>query len=82
MAWQEGTGAGTDFVQWARAGALAYGVDLTAEGIAHTHRRLEHEGLEAVELCQSDAENLDYPDNMFDALSDLQGQSVEKRLKA
>src|SRR5215469_3505923 len=30
-----GIGAGTDFVQWVRAGAKAYGVDLTPEAVEH-----------------------------------------------
>jgi len=61
-----GLGAGTDFVQWVRAGAFAYGVDLTSEAIEHTRCRLDLEGLEAVDLRQADAERLDYPDNSFD----------------
>ena len=61
-----GVGAGTDFVQWVRAGALAYGLDLTPEAIAHTHRRLEMEGLRAIDLRQGDVEHLDYPDDTFD----------------
>ncbi|MFQ5685050.1 MAG: class I SAM-dependent methyltransferase [Candidatus Scalindua sp.] len=61
-----GVGAGTDFVQWVRAGALAHGVDLTSEAIVHTKRRLEQEDISAVDLRQSDAESLDYPDNSFD----------------
>lgn len=61
-----GVGAGTDFVQWVRAGALAYGIDLTAEAIAHTRRRLELEGLQAMDLRQADAEHLDCPGDSFD----------------
>src|SRR2546430_8458816 len=34
-----GFGAGTDFIQWLRAGAVASGVDLTEEALANlTHR--------------------------------------------
>lgn len=61
-----GIGAGTDFVQWVRAGALVYGVDLTVEAITHTRCRLELEGLQARDLRQADAEHLDYPDDSFD----------------
>jgi SAM-dependent methyltransferase len=61
-----GIGAGTDFVQWVRVGALAYGIDLTAEAVAHTRRRLELEGLQAMDLRQADAEHLDYPSDLFD----------------
>jgi len=35
-----GVGAGTDFLQWVRAGAKAYGMDLTEEAIAHVEHRL------------------------------------------
>lgn len=35
-----GVGAGTDFLQWVRAGAHAYGIDLTTEGVAHVQHRL------------------------------------------
>lgn len=61
-----GIGAGTDFIQWVRSGAEAYGIDLTPEAIKHVQTRLEVYGLEAAEIKVSDAENLDYPDNMFD----------------
>jgi ubiquinone/menaquinone biosynthesis C-methylase UbiE len=61
-----GVGAGTDFIQWVRAGALAYGVDLTAESIEHVKKRLEVYGLKAEEVRVADAENLPYPDNQFD----------------
>jgi len=61
-----GVGVGTDFVQWVRAGAYAHGIDLTHESIAHTKKRLEIEGLEAVDLRRADAECLPYPDNCFD----------------
>src|SRR5438477_4688792 len=34
-----GFGAGTDFIQWLRAGAIANGIDLTAEALDNlTHR--------------------------------------------
>jgi len=61
-----GVGAGTDFVQWIRSGAVAYGVDLTTEAILHTSRRLELESLQAVDLCLGDVEHLNYPDDFFD----------------
>lgn len=61
-----GVGVGTDFVQWVRAGAYAHGIDLTHEAIAQTKKRLEMEGLEAVDLRRADAECLPYPDNCFD----------------
>ena len=61
-----GVGAGTDFIQWVRSGALAYGVDLTESAIEHTKRRLAVYGLSAEGLCVADAESLPYPDNFFD----------------
>ncbi len=61
-----GVGAGTDFVQWARAGALCYGIDLTNEAIVHAQNRLVFEGLQAQDLQVADAECLPHPDNFFD----------------
>ncbi len=60
-----GVGAGTDFVNWVRAGAVATGIDLTPQGIALTRERLELEGLEA-ELHVADAEALPFADASFD----------------
>jgi ubiquinone/menaquinone biosynthesis C-methylase UbiE len=60
-----GVGAGTDFVQWTRAGAVAHGVDLTEEAIEHVRRRLDCYGLEAV-VQVADAERLPFPDESFD----------------
>jgi len=61
-----GVGAGTDFVQWVRAGAHAHGVDLTQEAIDNTRNRLALEGLEAQYLSVADAESLPFEDNTFD----------------
>src|SRR5439155_22213891 len=61
-----GVGAGTDFLQWVRAGAQAYGVDLTDEAVEHTRRRLEIYGLEAAEIRVADAESLPYANDTFD----------------
>lgn len=61
-----GVGAGTDFVQWVRAGAYAYGIDLTDEAIENTRHRLSLAGLNAQELNIADAEKLPYADNTFD----------------
>jgi len=61
-----GVGAGTDFIQWVRAGALAYGVDLTEEAVEHARRRLAIEGLEAGDVRVADAEALPYSDETFD----------------
>jgi ubiquinone/menaquinone biosynthesis C-methylase UbiE len=60
-----GVGAGTDFMQWVRAGAIATGVDLTETGVALTRERLELEGLVA-DVRTGDAEALPFPDSTFD----------------
>ncbi len=61
-----GIGAGTDFLQWARAGARAHGIDLTPEAVEHVRHRLSIYGLEAEDFQVGDSENLPYPDNKFD----------------
>ncbi len=61
-----GVGSGTDFIQWVRAGAKAYGVDLTEEAVEHVKKRLEVYGLSAEEVRVADVENLPYSDNTFD----------------
>jgi len=62
-----GVGAGTDHLQWARAGAECYGVDLTDEAIETTQRRLEtykfHSNLKRI-----NAEVLPFEDNFFDVV--------------
>src|SRR5262245_60313428 len=60
-----GVGAGTDFVQWVRAGADATGVDLTEQGIALARERLQLEGLTA-RLQVADAEKLPFETGVFD----------------
>lgn len=61
-----GIGAGTDFVQWVRSGALAYGIDLTEEAVSNTQKRLLLDNLKAEEIKVADAEHLPYEDNFFD----------------
>lgn len=61
-----GVGAGTDFLQFARAGARCYGVDLTREAIDNVKARLRLYGLSAEDLTRCNAEQLPYPDNSFD----------------
>jgi ubiquinone/menaquinone biosynthesis C-methylase UbiE len=60
-----GVGVGTDFVRFARAGAIASGVDLTEHAVELVRRRLELEGLEA-DLRVADAERLPFADGTFD----------------
>jgi ubiquinone/menaquinone biosynthesis C-methylase UbiE len=60
-----GVGAGTDFVNWVRAGARATGVDLTTRGVELTRERLALEGLHA-DVRVADAEKLPFADESFD----------------
>jgi SAM-dependent methyltransferase len=60
-----GVGLGTDFVQFARAGAHVTGVDLTEHAVALVRRRLELEGLQG-EVRVTDAERLPFEDRSFD----------------
>jgi SAM-dependent methyltransferase len=60
-----GIGAGTDFVNWVRHGAIATGVDLTERGVSLTKERLALEGLDA-EVRVADAEALPFPPDSFD----------------
>ena len=60
-----GVGAGTDFINWVRAGAIASGVDLTDQGVAMAKERVALEGLEA-DIQRADAENLPFDDETFD----------------
>jgi ubiquinone/menaquinone biosynthesis C-methylase UbiE len=60
-----GVGLGTDLVQFARAGALVTGVDLTESAVELVSRRLELEGLEA-QVLVADAERLPFADGSFD----------------
>lgn len=60
-----GVGAGTDHLQWARAGADCHGVDLTQAAIDTTTARLKLHGLTS-NLQRHDAETLPFPDESFD----------------
>lgn len=61
-----GVGAGTDFTQWVRAGAVAHGIDLTQEAIENTRNRLALYNLSAADLQVADAEAIPHPDDSFD----------------
>lgn len=61
-----GVGAGSDFLQWVRAGAQAYGVDLSSESVHHVRERLAVYGVAAADLRVADCEALPYPDDTFD----------------
>lgn len=62
-----GVGAGTDHLQWARAGLDCHGVDLTDEAIETTRSRLAIYGLSS-NLQRIDAETLPFEDNTFDVV--------------
>lgn len=62
-----GFGAGTDFIQWLRAGARASGVDLTQEGLANLTHRIQVYGIPQPEkIMVADAEALPFESNSFD----------------
>lgn len=63
-----GVGAGTDFLQWVRAGTQAYGIDLTHEAISNIKHRLSLYNVQAHDLQIADAEHLPYQDNSFDVV--------------
>ena len=60
-----GVGAGTDLLQWARAGADVSGIDLTDAAVAMATEHLALEGFKA-NIARGDAERLTFPDNTFD----------------
>jgi ubiquinone/menaquinone biosynthesis C-methylase UbiE len=63
-----GVGAGTDFVQWLRAGASAVGVDLSPNSLAEARVRVAAAGFEDAELVVADAEHLPFADASFDVV--------------
>jgi SAM-dependent methyltransferase len=60
-----GVGLGSDFVRFARAGAVATGVDLTDAAVELVRTRVGQEGLEA-DVRRADAEELPFADGSFD----------------
>lgn len=60
-----GVGAGTDHLQWARAGLECHGIDLTDTAIETTRARLAHYGFSS-QLQRVDAARIPYPDASFD----------------
>lgn len=60
-----GVGAGTDFINWVRNGAIATGVDLTERGVELTRERVALEGFTA-DVQRADAEKLPFADESFD----------------
>jgi ubiquinone/menaquinone biosynthesis C-methylase UbiE len=62
-----GVGAGTDHLQWARAGCECHGVDMTEAAVSLTRNRLDLYGFHS-ELKRLDAEDLPYEDDFFDGV--------------
>ena len=62
-----GVGLGADHQQFAEAGADLFGIDLTERAVSHTRQRLAAFGLIS-KLAVGDAENLDFPDELFDRI--------------
>jgi len=62
-----GCGVGTDGLQFARAGAIYTGVDLTEAAIDLARSNFESAGLRG-EFRVADAESLDFPDETFDVV--------------
>jgi len=60
-----GVGLGADHQQFAEAGAILHGIDLTERAIEHTTRRFAVFGLVS-ELTVGDAENLQFPNDTYD----------------
>ena len=60
-----GVGAGTDHLQWARAGAHCHGIDLTEAAIKITRARLQMYGFTS-DLRRADAETLPFAGENFD----------------
>lgn len=60
-----GVGLGTDFVQFARAGANVVGIDLTEAAVTLVQKRVDLEGLGA-DVRTGDAESLPFGDESFD----------------
>jgi ubiquinone/menaquinone biosynthesis C-methylase UbiE len=62
-----GFGTGTDLLQFARAGAIVTGVDLTPRSIDIARRRFDTYGQRG-EFLIGDGENLSFPDGSFDVV--------------
>lgn len=63
-----GCGIGTDTVNFLRAGAHVFAVDLSEESVKLTRRRLEVFGLVADTLAVANAEEFDFPKDAFDLI--------------
>lgn len=65
-----GVGAGIDFCNWVRNGAIATGIDLTEHGLQLTKEHLDLEGFSpsTYKLMTADAENLPFAEGSFDVV--------------
>ena len=61
-----GCGAGTDLLQFVRAGAQAWAVDMSSRSVALARGRLHTYGFAADRVLVGDAENLPFPAGSFD----------------
>ncbi|MEO7086627.1 MAG: class I SAM-dependent methyltransferase [Gemmatimonadaceae bacterium] len=61
-----GVGAGTDFVEFLRAGAEMSGVDLTKAAVQHVEQRAAAYGLPSPNVLQANAEQLPFTNDAFD----------------
>lgn len=62
-----GVGVGTDHLQFAKAGAILTGIDITPKSIELTKKNLEIHGYHS-NLLVADAENLPFENNSFDVV--------------
>jgi len=62
-----GCGAGIDLVRFARAGAIATGIDLSTTAIELARKNIEQNGLKA-DLWVMNGESMQFPDNSFDVV--------------
>ena len=62
-----GVGTGSDHLQFAKAGAILTGIDITPKSIELTKKNLELHGYHS-NLLVADAENLTFEDNTFDVV--------------
>ncbi len=62
-----GVGQGTDLVQFAAGGARCYGIDITRQHLELTEQNFRARQM-AVELKESDATDIQYPDATFDCV--------------
>lgn len=61
-----GCGTGTDLLQFLRAGADAWGLDMSSRSVGLAGKRLDLSGFDAGRVLVGDAENLPFPSGRFD----------------